>query len=168
MEAHIRRNELFTVFQSGFRRHQNTTVAVLKVTKDIRSNMEDRQVTVLVLLDFSQIFHMVIHRLLLCKLKNLQNYSDEAARMLVDSCLNSMTHFVRCGETEIQSVEYDEFQAIQTILTKQSMLLESEEISQENPIPQRHDMHIIGSISPRTLKSKNLMNPDNFRVDFSS
>jgi hypothetical protein len=47
------------------------------------------------------------------------------------------------------------------------MLLESEEISQEIPIPQRHDMHIIGSISPRTLKSKNLMNQDNFRVDFS-
>jgi hypothetical protein len=73
---------------------------------------------------------------------------------------------VRCGEKEIQSVEYDEFQAIQTILTKQSILLESEEISQENPIPQRHDMHIIESISPRTLKSKNLMNQDNFGDKF--
>jgi hypothetical protein len=60
MEAHIRRNELLTVFQSGFRRHHSTTAAILKVTEDIRSNMEDGQVTVLVLLDFSQAFDMVI------------------------------------------------------------------------------------------------------------
>jgi hypothetical protein len=38
---------------------------------DIRSNMEDGgQVTVLVVLDFSQAFDMVIHGLLLCKLRN--------------------------------------------------------------------------------------------------
>jgi hypothetical protein len=38
---------------------------------------------VLVLLDFSQAFHMVIHGLLFCKLRNLQNYSD-GALMMVD------------------------------------------------------------------------------------
>jgi hypothetical protein len=77
MEAHIRRNELSTVFQFGF----------------------CRQVTVLVLLDFSQTFDMVIHGLLLCKLRNLQNYSD-GDRMLVDSYLNGRTQFVRCGEKD--------------------------------------------------------------------
>jgi hypothetical protein len=51
MEAHIRRNELLTVFQSGFRRYHSTTAAVLKVTDNIRSNMENGQVTVLVLLE---------------------------------------------------------------------------------------------------------------------
>jgi hypothetical protein len=62
--------------------------------------MEDGQITVLVLLlDFSQAFDMVIHGLLLCKLKNLQNYSD-GARILVDSYLNVRTQFVRCGEKE--------------------------------------------------------------------
>jgi hypothetical protein len=49
MEAHVRRNELLIVFQSGFCRHHSTTATVLKVTEDIRSNMEDGQVTVLVL-----------------------------------------------------------------------------------------------------------------------
>jgi hypothetical protein len=43
---------------------------VLKVTKDIRLSMEDGQVTVLLLLDFSQAFNMVVHGLLLCKLRN--------------------------------------------------------------------------------------------------
>jgi hypothetical protein len=84
VEAHIQRNELLTVFQSGFRCHHSTTAAVLKVTEDIRSNKEDKQVTVLVLLDFTQAFDMVIHGLLLCKLRSLQNYSD-GPWMLVDT-----------------------------------------------------------------------------------
>jgi hypothetical protein len=46
MEVHIRRNQLLTVHQSCFRRHHSTTVAVLKITEDIRSNMEDEQVMV--------------------------------------------------------------------------------------------------------------------------
>jgi hypothetical protein len=50
MEAHVRRNELLTVLQSGFCRHNSTTAAaaaVLKVTRDIRWNMEDGQVSAL-------------------------------------------------------------------------------------------------------------------------
>jgi hypothetical protein len=103
MEAHIRRNEMLTVFQSGFRRHYSTTATVLKVTQDIRSNIEDGQVTVLALLVLTQAFDMVIHELLLCKLRNLQNYSD-GAWILVDSYLNGRNQFVRCGEKE-SSVE---------------------------------------------------------------
>jgi hypothetical protein len=53
MERHIRCNNLLTVFQSGFRRHQTTAVVVLKVTEDIRLSMEDEHVTVLLLLNFS-------------------------------------------------------------------------------------------------------------------
>jgi hypothetical protein len=56
------------VFESGFRRHHCTAAAVLKVTEDIRLSMEDKQVTVLLFLDFSQAFDMVVHGLLLCKL----------------------------------------------------------------------------------------------------
>jgi hypothetical protein len=37
---------------------------------------EDEQVAVLLLLDFSQTFDMVVLGLLLCKLQNAQNYSD--------------------------------------------------------------------------------------------
>jgi hypothetical protein len=41
IEAHIQRNKLLTVFQSGFRRHHSITAAaaVLKVTEDIRLNI---------------------------------------------------------------------------------------------------------------------------------
>jgi hypothetical protein len=38
---------------------------MLKVTEDIQLNMEDGHVTVLLLLDFSHAFDMVVHGLLL-------------------------------------------------------------------------------------------------------
>jgi hypothetical protein len=75
MERHIRCNNLLIVFQSGFCRRHSTTAAVLKVAEDIQLSMEDEQVTVLLLLDFSQAFDMVVNGLLLCKLQNTQNYS---------------------------------------------------------------------------------------------
>jgi small basic protein len=93
MDAYIRRNELLTVFQAGFLHHISTTAAVLVITEDFQSNLKDGKVTMLVLLNFSQAFDMLIHGLLLCKTKNLQNYSVRA-RMLVNSYLNGRTQFV--------------------------------------------------------------------------
>jgi hypothetical protein len=72
---------------------------VLKVTKDIRLSMEDGQVTVLLLLDISQAFDMVVHGMLLCKLRNAQNYSVGAG-MLVGSYLGERAQFVRSGGQE--------------------------------------------------------------------
>jgi small basic protein len=99
MERHIRCNNLLTVFQSGFRRHKSTAAAVLKVTEDIRLRMEDGKVMVLLLLYFSQAFDMVLHGLLLCKLRNAQNYSVGAG-MLVLSYLDERAQFVRSGGQE--------------------------------------------------------------------
>ncbi|CAG9091136.1 unnamed protein product [Plutella xylostella] len=55
--------------QSGFRSGHSTTTALLKVTEDIRCAMEDRRVTVLVLVDFSNAFNAVDHDLLLAVLE---------------------------------------------------------------------------------------------------
>jgi hypothetical protein len=86
MERHNRCTNLLTVFQSRFCRHHRTTAAVMKVTEDIRLSMEDVQVTVLLILDFPQAFDRVVHALLLCKLRNAQNYLV-CAGMLVGSYL---------------------------------------------------------------------------------
>jgi hypothetical protein len=72
---------------------------VLKVTEDIQLSMEDGQVTVLLLLDFSQAFNMVVHGLLLCKLQNAQNYSFGAGT-LVGSYLGERAQFVRSSGQE--------------------------------------------------------------------
>jgi hypothetical protein len=84
------------VFQSGFRRHHSTAAAVLKVTEDIRLSMEDGQVTVLLLLGFSQAFDK---GLLLCNLRNPQNNSVGAG-MLVGSYLDELAQFVRSSGQE--------------------------------------------------------------------
>jgi hypothetical protein len=86
MERHIRCNDLLTVNQSGFCRHYSIAAAILQVTEHIWLSMEDGEVTVLLLLDFSQPFCMVLHELLLCKLRVVQNYSV-GAHMLVGSYL---------------------------------------------------------------------------------
>jgi hypothetical protein len=71
-----------------FRRQHSTTVAVLKVTEDIRLNMEDGQVTVLLLLDFSEAFDMVVHGLLL---RNAQNYSVDAGMLVGHISVNEQS-----------------------------------------------------------------------------
>jgi hypothetical protein len=99
MNSLIRCNNLLTECQSGFRKLHNTTTAVLKVTENIRANLEESQATVLVLLDFSQAFDMVVHELLLCKMKSLYNQTDEANN-LFRSYLGDRRQFVRYGGAE--------------------------------------------------------------------
>jgi Reverse transcriptase (RNA-dependent DNA polymerase) len=79
MNGHIRSFGLLCPFQSGFRRHHSTTTAVLKVTEDIRLNLEDGQATVLV--DFSPAFDMIAHDLMVCKMRASQRYSDGATAL---------------------------------------------------------------------------------------
>jgi ribonucleases P/MRP protein subunit RPP40 len=54
---------------------------------------------VLLLLDFSQAFDMVVYGMLLCKLRNAQNYSVGAG-LLVESYLGERAQFVRSGGQE--------------------------------------------------------------------
>jgi hypothetical protein len=56
-----------------------------QMTHDIRSNLEESQAAVLVLLDLSRVFDMVVHELLLCKMKSSYNQSDEANNNLLRS-----------------------------------------------------------------------------------
>ncbi|CAG9124738.1 unnamed protein product [Plutella xylostella] len=60
---------LLNPLQSGFRSGHSTTTALLKVTEDVRCAMEDRRVTILVLIDFSNAFNAVDHDLLLAVLE---------------------------------------------------------------------------------------------------
>jgi hypothetical protein len=51
------------------------------VTEDIRLNLEDKQVTVLVMLDFTQAFDMIAHDLMVSKIRGSQSYSDGATAL---------------------------------------------------------------------------------------
>lgn len=72
-------NNILPSLQSGFRPGHSTTTALIKVTDDIRKAIDDRQLTLLVLLDLSKAFDCVHHELLLTKLRHL-GFSDAVVR----------------------------------------------------------------------------------------
>lgn len=84
---------LLSKFQSGFRAHHGTQTALLKITNDIRVNIDRKLATVLVLLDFSKAFDTVSHELLGRKLRNLFGFDDSSCALL-GSYLSGRLQFV--------------------------------------------------------------------------
>ena len=62
---------LFDTFQSGFRAQHSTGTALLKVTDDIFRSIDNSNVTLLLLLDYSKAFDTINHHILLAKMKAL-------------------------------------------------------------------------------------------------
>lgn len=93
---YLTNGDLLNPFQSGFRVGHSTATALLKVTEDIRSAMEQSQVTVLVLIDFSNAFNVVDHDLLLATLSHL-NFSSTAIQWF-SSYLTGRRQSVRSGQ----------------------------------------------------------------------
>lgn len=71
LSAFLSENELFNPFQSGFRQGHSTVTALVKITDDIRHGMDNKCLTVLALLDFSNAFNTVDFDILLGLLRSL-------------------------------------------------------------------------------------------------
>lgn len=70
LNSFLTRNDLLNSFQSGFRPGHSTVTALVKITDDIRLGMENGQLTVLTLLDFSNAFNTVDFDILLAVLRS--------------------------------------------------------------------------------------------------
>ena len=73
---HINCNKLLSDFQSAYRPHHSTETALLKVTNDLLSAMDDGKISVLVLLDLSAAFDTIDHEILLHRLHNVFGFED--------------------------------------------------------------------------------------------
>lgn len=72
----LRSHQLLNPFQSGFRPAHSTCTALIKIMDDIRKGMDDTQLTLLALLDFSNAFNCVDHEILMSILSSLNMSSD--------------------------------------------------------------------------------------------
>jgi hypothetical protein len=77
INIYLNRINILNIFQSGFRKHHSTTTALIEVTDSIRSAMDNRMSTILILFDLSKAFDCVHHPLLLKKMEHM-GFSVEA------------------------------------------------------------------------------------------
>ncbi len=84
-------------FQSGFRVHHSTEMALIKIINDIRFNSDSGKISVLVLLDLSAAFDTVDHNILLERLENWVGLSGMALKWF-RSYLEGRGYYVSIGE----------------------------------------------------------------------
>ena len=80
IRQYIYEHNLLDPYQSGFRKHFSTATALTNITDDVRHAMDNRQVTILTLLDFSKAFQSINHEILLQKLSAQFNFSTSACK----------------------------------------------------------------------------------------
>ena len=67
---HMTVNDLHSLWQSAYKKNHSTETALLKVKNDILMNMNNKHVTLLVLLDLSSAFDTIHHDILIGRLKS--------------------------------------------------------------------------------------------------
>lgn len=72
-------NNILNKYQSGYRRSYSTQTALIRVTDDIRYAIDNRKITILLLLDFTRAFDCVHHRLLLAIMESC-NFSSDSVK----------------------------------------------------------------------------------------
>lgn len=77
LSSHLSKHHILCPFQSGFRQGHSTTTALIKICDDIRHGIDNQQVSIIALLDFSNAFNTVDFDILLAVLKSI-NISDKA------------------------------------------------------------------------------------------
>ncbi len=94
---HCNENAPLPVNQSAYRQLHSTETALLKVQNDILINMDNEEVTLLVMLDMSAAFDTIDHNILIDILKNDFGVVDSVVVLFIQS---SKTEFIIIGSRQ--------------------------------------------------------------------
>lgn len=88
--VYLQSNALLDRHQSGFRAKHSTETVLLHITDHIRRSFEKKQLTILLLLDFSKAFDTICHDKLLVKLVNDFSFASSAVSFIKDYLTDRM------------------------------------------------------------------------------
>lgn len=88
---------LMTQHQCGFRRNFNTEVNLVHISNQINKNLDEKNSTILILLDMSKAFDSVCHTILTEKLNRLG--LDETSQAWFKSYLADRSQVVKLGKS---------------------------------------------------------------------
>ena len=102
---HCKEKAPLPVSQSAYRQCHSTETALLKVQNDILLNMDNGEVTLLVMLDMSAAFDTIDHNILIDILKNDFGVVDNALKWFRSYLANRKQHVVidRCKSSEFMA-----------------------------------------------------------------
>ena len=90
---HVNRNKLLSNFQSAYHPYNSIETALLKVTNDLLSAMDEGKISVLVLLELSAKFDIIDHEILRHRLYHVFGFGDTVLSWF-QSYLENRTHIV--------------------------------------------------------------------------
>lgn len=76
MVDYLKKKNLLDTHQSAYKSNHSTLTALLNITDDIYDALEDTEVTILILLDYSKAFDCANHKLILAKLQKCGFHTD--------------------------------------------------------------------------------------------
>ena len=94
---HLLRNNLIEPFQSAYRPNDSMETALLRLFNDILRSMDQRKITVLVLLDLSAAFDTVDHQILLHRLQSRFGVTGVVLEYVLPNRSASVCHHKRCS-----------------------------------------------------------------------
>ena len=103
MKQYLVDNNLLDKFQSAYQEKHSTTTALIDITDNIYKALDNSEITILVLLDYSKAFDCANHKLILAKLKALGFMSS--ALDWIDSYLSKRSQQVVTDKGESSWIE---------------------------------------------------------------
>ena len=106
INAHLQVNNLYNATQSGYKKHHSCETALVKIVNDIQTEMQQNNISIVLMLDQSAAFDTVDIPTLIIKLKQDYKIYDEALKWL-SSYLEGRTFSVVVNGEESESVSMD-------------------------------------------------------------